>query len=60
MVWDRIWAAKERAAHYEEQADRLRRLAEAEPVESIRAELLSTAKMYQELADGLTPNKPRG
>ena len=45
----------ERAVHYQEQADRLRTLAEAEPIESIRTQLLSAAQMYQELADKLRP-----
>ena len=57
MVWDRIAPAKERAIYYQEEADRLRSSAEAEPIESIRALLLSTAQMYQELADNLWPNR---
>ena len=57
MVWERISPAKERAAYYQEEADRLRSSAEAEPIESIRALLLSTAQLYQELADNLWPNR---
>ena len=57
MVWERISPAKERAAYYQEEADRLRSSAEAEPIESIRALLLSTARLYQELADNLWPNR---
>ena len=59
MVWERISPAKERAVYYREEADRLRRSAEAEPIESIRALLLSTALLYQELADDLWPRKSR-
>jgi hypothetical protein len=45
--------AKERAAHYEQEADKFRRMAEAEPVEHIRQELLAVAEQYQKLADSL-------
>ena len=57
MVWERISPAKARAAYYQGEADRLRRSAETEPIESIRTLLLSTAQMYQELADNLWPNR---
>jgi hypothetical protein len=59
MVWEQTSPAKERAAYYQAEADRLRRSAEAEPIESIRALLLSTAQLYQEFADELWPNKTR-
>ena len=36
--------AKERAAHYEQEAEKFRRMAEAEPVENIRQELLAVAE----------------
>jgi hypothetical protein len=45
--------AKQRAAHYEQEADKFRRMAEAEPVEHIRQELLAVAEQYQKLADSL-------
>ena len=45
--------AKERAAHYEQEADKFRRMAEAEPVENIRQELLAVAEQYRRLADSL-------
>jgi hypothetical protein len=57
MVWERISPAQERAAYYQAEATRLRGSAEAEPIESIRALLLSTAQLYQELADDLWPRK---
>ena len=45
--------AKQRAAHYEQEAGKFRRMAEAEPVEHIRQELLAVAEQYQKLADSL-------
>ena len=45
--------AKERAAHYEQEAEKFRRMAEAEPVEHIRQELLAVAEQYRRLADSL-------
>lgn len=45
--------AKERAAHYEQEADKFRRMAEAEPIEHMRQELLAVAEQYQKLADSL-------
>jgi hypothetical protein len=45
--------AKERAAHYEQEAEKFRRMAEVEPIENIRQELLAVAEQYQELADSL-------
>ena len=47
-----------RIAHYRSEADRLRRMAEAEPIAAIRAELLATARQYQRLADGLKTGAP--
>src|SRR2546423_15721536 len=49
----RTRTAKERAAHYEQEADKFRRMAEAEPVEHIRQELLAVAEQYRKLADSL-------
>jgi hypothetical protein len=40
----------QRIAQYESEADRLRRMAEAEPIEAIREELLAVARQYQQLA----------
>ena len=45
--------AKERAAHYEQEAENFRRMAETEPVEHIRQELLAVAEQYQKLADSV-------
>ena len=50
----RLTPAKERAAHYEREADKFRRMAEAEPVERIRKELLAVAEQYRSLAASLT------
>ena len=49
----RTRTAKERAAHYEQEAEKFRRMAEAEPVEHIRQELLAVAEQYRRLADSL-------
>ena len=48
----------QRIAHYKSEADRLRRLADAEPIEAIREELLAVARQYQQLADGLKTGAP--
>ena len=42
-----------RSAHYREQAARLRGLSEQEPVGTLREELLSVARQYDELADSI-------
>jgi hypothetical protein len=57
---DRIPLAspRERAAHYQDRAGALRQMAEAEPVEGIRALLLEAALQYQELAIGLYGRRP--
>jgi hypothetical protein len=47
------WPIPQRVAHYQSEADRLRRLAETEPVAAIREELLAVARQYQQLARGL-------
>jgi len=52
------WPIPQRMAHYESEAHRLRRLAEAEPILAIRMELLATARQYQQLADGLKTGAP--
>jgi hypothetical protein len=44
MDFTRSASARQRAAHYQERTDTLRRMAEAEPVEEIRNLLLSAAK----------------
>jgi hypothetical protein len=55
----RSGSAHQRAAHYLEQAEKLRQIADAEPVERIRKLLLATAEQYQELAAGLSgENRP--
>ena len=48
-----MWPVRERVAHYQAQADKLRRMAGAETVERIRDELLAVARQYQELANSL-------
>ena len=53
----RLKSAKERAVHYQGEADKFCRLAEAEPVEHIRAQLLALAEQYQSLATSLKPDK---
>ena len=49
----RLPSDKQRAQHYQEQADYFRQLAEAEPVERIRVQLRGLAEQYQDLADRL-------
>jgi len=41
---------RQRIAQDQSEADRLRRMAEAEPIEAIREELLAVARQYQQLA----------
>jgi len=43
----------ERFAHYSEQAEKLRKMAEAEPSQPMRDQLLDLAAQYQKLADTL-------
>jgi len=45
-------------AQDESEADRLRRMAEAEPIKAVRNELLAIARQYQNLADGLKTGAP--
>lgn len=52
------WPIPQRIAHYRSEADRLRCMADAEPIEAIRDELLATARQYQQLADGLKTGAP--
>ena len=49
--------AKERAAHYEQEAEKFRRMAEAEPVEDIRNELRALAAQYRRLAESLNTGR---
>src|SRR5689334_1774362 len=53
----RTRSAKERAAHYQQEAEKFRRMAAAEPVEHIREQLIRVAEQYQRLADTLN-NRP--
>ena len=46
-------SAKERAAYYEQEAEKFRRIAEAEPVAHIRNELRALAAQYRRLAESL-------
>jgi hypothetical protein len=43
-------AAHARAAHYRDQAARLREMAEAEPIGRLRERLIDTARQYEDLA----------
>jgi hypothetical protein len=54
----RSWPAAQRAQRYQGQAGKLRLMAEAEPVEKMRALLLVLAAQYQELADSLKAGRP--
>ena len=49
----RSWPASQRLEHYQELANNLRRMAEAEKVPELRAQLLALARQYQELVTGL-------
>jgi len=49
----RSWPASQRLEHYQELANKLRRMAEAEKVPELRAQLLALARQYQELVTGL-------
>jgi hypothetical protein len=48
----------QRAAHYYDQADKLREMAEVEPGAKLREQLLMLADEYQKLADGLGIARP--
>jgi cell shape-determining protein MreC len=52
-----VKSAKERAAHYEQEAEKFRRIAEAEPVEHIRNELRALAAQYRRLAESLNARR---
>jgi hypothetical protein len=43
----------QRAAHYRDQADKMRKMAATEPLEGMRARLSALADQYQALADSL-------
>ena len=49
-----MWSNPERAAHYREQAIKLRQMAEAEPPGKIRDQLLDLADQYEGLAKSVT------
>jgi hypothetical protein len=49
----RSWPASQRSEHYQELAAKLRRIAEAEKVPELRAQLLALARQYQELVTSL-------
>ena len=49
----RSWPASQRSEHYQELATNLRRIAEAEKVPELRAQILALARQYQELVTGL-------
>ena len=47
------WPVAQRAAHYRDQADKMRKMAATEPLEGMRARLSALADQYQALADSL-------
>jgi hypothetical protein len=49
--------AAERVARYRQEAEKFRQLAQTENDGSLRDELLSLAKQYDALADGLLPRE---
>lgn len=49
----RPWPREARAAHYQQQANIMRRMADDEPEEVMRERLLTIADQYQGLANGL-------
>lgn len=51
-------STKERAAHYEQEFEKFRRMAEAEPIGKIRAELAALAEQYHLLATSLLTSRP--
>lgn len=51
------WPSAERAAHYREQARKLRALAEAEPVGESKDQLLALAEQYEQLVLRLAPSE---
>jgi hypothetical protein len=53
-------ARAQRAAHYQHEAEKFRRMAEAEPIERLRIQLLNVAQQYQELADALVERSSVG
>jgi hypothetical protein len=53
------WPASRRALHYGTEAEKFRRMADAEPVGRVREQLLSVARQYQELAESLKADRPR-
>jgi hypothetical protein len=53
----RVWSARERKTHYQEQADKLRAMAEAQPAGTLRAQLLALADQYQLLANSVADNR---
>ena len=50
-------AAHARAAHYRDQAARLREMAEAEPIGRLRERLVDIARQYEALATALPYNR---
>jgi hypothetical protein len=51
------WPNRERAAHYREQAAKLREMAEAETREAMREQLLSLSTEYTRLVTRLLPEQ---
>ena len=47
-----------RIVQYHNQANRVRRMAETEPIKAIRDELLAVARQYDNLAEGLKSGAP--
>ena len=51
-------SARERATHYEQEAEKFHRMAAAETVERVRAQLFALAKQYQQMAAALKSGRP--
>ena len=51
------WPNAERAAHYRDQAQKLRVLADAEPVGGTKDQLLALAEQYEQLVLRLAPSE---
>ena len=56
MDLPQLQSAKQRAAHYRSEAEKFRKLADAEPIGRIRAQLFALAAQYGALAASLDVN----
>ena len=53
MIGFRSWPSVERAAHYRDQATKIREMAEREPLGRVRDSFLALAAQYEDLAKSL-------